>query len=82
MCLIENILQKKNKSISFLIGTGFSSPMGYPTGIQLNKKILNCINDNFAFSTNGSLIISNDGVLNQVLGTRLNTIGILISAMI
>lgn len=61
MCLIEKILCKKDNSISFLIGAGFSAPIGYPTGAQLNKKILNCINDNFAFSADGSLIISNDG---------------------
>jgi hypothetical protein len=44
---IEEILKrlKEEKSISLLLGAGFSAPMGYPIGNQLNEKILNCHTD-------------------------------------
>ncbi len=49
------------KSISFLLGAGFSAPKGYPIGNQLNGKLLACAGDNFAFSTDGSLVVNTDG---------------------
>lgn len=52
---------KKEKSISFLLGAGFSAPKGYPIGNQLNEKLLTCAGDNFAFSSSGSLVINIDG---------------------
>jgi hypothetical protein len=48
-------------SIALLVGAGFSAPKGYPVGSQLNNSILNCTGDEFAFSSGGSLAISNDG---------------------
>ena len=41
----------KGKSISFLLGAGFSAPKGYPIGNQLNEKLLTCTGDNFDFCT-------------------------------
>ena len=51
----------KGKSISFLLGAGFSAPKGYPIGNQLNEKLLTCTGDNFAFSPSGTLVVNNDG---------------------
>jgi hypothetical protein len=48
-------------SISLLLGAGFSAPMGYPIGNQLNSILLNCTGEEFAFHTNGSLVTSTDG---------------------
>lgn len=50
-----------NKSVSFLLGAGFSAPMGYPVGNVLNNLLLNCTGDDFAFHTNGELCVSNGG---------------------
>lgn len=52
---------KQEKSISILLGAGFSAPMGYPIGNQLNTKLLNCTGDDFAFSPAGELCVSTDG---------------------
>lgn len=51
----------EKKSISLLLGSGFSVPQGYPTGNQLNEKLLNCIGDNFIFHTAGQLCTNEDG---------------------
>jgi hypothetical protein len=61
-----NMSESKNeltnwKAISFLLGAGFSAPKGYPIGKQLNEKLLNCADDNFAFSTSGTLGVNDDG---------------------
>lgn len=48
-------------SISLLLGAGFSAPMGYPVGDTLNKHLLNCTGDTFAFHTSGVLAVSADG---------------------
>lgn len=61
MCLKRLFCCKKEKSISLLLGAGFSAPMGYPVGNQLNIDILNCTGDNFAFSPAGEICISTDG---------------------
>ncbi|MBS1731864.1 MAG: hypothetical protein JST02_01085 [Bacteroidetes bacterium] len=49
------------KSITFLIGAGFSAPKGYPIGSQLNNSILNCTGEEFAFSSGGTLAMNTDG---------------------
>jgi hypothetical protein len=43
------------KSISLLLGAGFSVPMGYPNSEQLSEKLLNCSNDNLWFTPSGLL---------------------------
>lgn len=49
------------KSITVLLGAGFSAPMGYPIGNQLNDLILNAKGDDFAFHTSGVIVVSKDG---------------------
>ncbi len=49
------------KSTSILIGAGFSAPMGYPVGSQLNEHLLCCDGSKFGFHTSGSLVVSTDG---------------------
>jgi hypothetical protein len=49
------------QSISILIGAGFSANMGYPVGSQLNNLLTKCTGDEFAFHTDGTLMISSDG---------------------
>ena len=49
------------QSISVLIGAGFSANVGYPVGTQLNNLLKNCTGEEFAFHTDGTLIISTDG---------------------
>jgi hypothetical protein len=44
-------------STSILLGAGFSVPMGYPTGVELNKKILKCKGTEFGFHTDGRLCV-------------------------
>src|SRR5690606_37227976 len=45
------------RSISFLLGAGFSAPIGYPIGNQLNEALLNCRVKDFYFSTDGRLYV-------------------------
>lgn len=52
---------KPNGNISFLLGAGFSAPMGYPIGNKLNELLLNCTGENFAFGSHGGLTITTDG---------------------
>lgn len=49
------------KSVSILLGAGFSAPMGYPVGKELNKLLLECDVSIFGFHTDGSLLVSTDG---------------------
>jgi NAD-dependent SIR2 family protein deacetylase len=49
------------KTASYLIGAGFSAPMGYPIGNKLNEQLTNCKGDNFGFHTSGKLIVNSDG---------------------
>jgi len=49
------------KSISFLLGAGFSAPAGYPIGNALNQKLLNCTGDEFAFNSDGRIMFRTDG---------------------
>ncbi len=50
-----------SESVSLLLGAGFSAPMGYPVGSDLNDTLLNCTGDDFAFDTSGVMIFSTDG---------------------
>ena len=50
-----------SKSISLLLGAGFSAPKGYPVGNKLNELLLNCDDSTFSFDSSGSLVISVDG---------------------
>ena len=54
-------IRSRDKSISLLLGAGFSAPMGYPIGCQLNKSLLACIGDTFAFSPAVELVASTNG---------------------
>lgn len=49
------------KSISFLLGAGFSAPMGYPIGNDMNKRLLNFDDSTLDFAPCGSLAASTDG---------------------
>ena len=49
------------KSISILIGAGFSALKGYPTGNELNNKMLEFDEKRISFSPSGELAISEDG---------------------
>ena len=49
------------KSISILLGAGFSVPMGYPIGETLNNSLLNFDDSKIDFSADGTLVISQDG---------------------
>ncbi|MDO9153900.1 MAG: hypothetical protein Q7U47_09380 [Paludibacter sp.] len=50
-----------HKSISILLGAGFSAPAGYPIGKVLNEKLLNITNDLISFSPDGTLVFSVNG---------------------
>lgn len=51
----------ERKSISILLGAGFSAPKGYPTGNEMNNGLLNFDDKNVDFSPSGKLAISTDG---------------------
>jgi hypothetical protein len=53
--------KKKVKSISILLGAGFSAPKGYPVGSTLNTNLLNLTTDLVSFSPDGRLTVSIDG---------------------
>lgn len=48
------------KSISILLGAGFSAPMGYPVGNKLNKSLLNFDDSKNDFASSGELATSKD----------------------
>jgi hypothetical protein len=58
-----NRFRKNEEPIALILGAGFSKPMGYPIGNQLNQRILICAKcDNcFAFSPAGELCVCADG---------------------
>lgn len=62
----------KRSSISLLLGAGFSAPMGYPVGNDLNKLLLNFDDKIIDFSPSGELTISTNGQkpLFQIEGIR------------
>ena len=49
------------KSISILLGAGFSAPMGYPIGNDMNNGLLNFDDSSLDFAPCGSLATSTDG---------------------
>ena len=49
------------KSISFLLGAGFSAPKGYPIGTEMNEGLFNFDDKNVFFSPSGKLSICTDG---------------------
>lgn len=49
------------KSVSFLLGAGFSAPMDYPIGNKLNNDLLNFNDTHIEFSPCGSLATSKEG---------------------
>lgn len=51
----------QRKSISLLLGAGFSAPMGYPIGNDLNERLLNFDDEDVDFAPSGELAISTDG---------------------
>ena len=57
----EEQLLVKNKSISFLLGAGFSAPKGYPIGNGMNNGLLNFDDKDVDFSPSGELVISKNG---------------------
>jgi hypothetical protein len=52
---------KMQKSVSILLGAGFSAPKGYPVGNQLNDSLVNCTGNEFSFHTSGVLVKTTDG---------------------
>lgn len=58
----EEILKqlKQEKSISILLGAGFSAPMGYPVGSKLNKELWTCTGYNFAFTYAGEIYVNTE----------------------
>lgn len=55
----------RNKSISFLLGAGFSAPKGYPIGNDMNNGLLNFDDKDVDFSPSGELAISKNGQKSQ-----------------
>ena len=55
----------QRKSISLLLGAGFSAPMGYPIGNDLNERLLNFDDEDVDFAPSGELAISTDGQKTQ-----------------
>lgn len=52
---------EERKHVAFLIGSGFSVPCGMPTGKQLNKRVLNILeNSTITFDFSGKLVVSTD----------------------
>lgn len=47
-----------NKSISFLLGAGFSEPLKYPVGSKLNEKLTDLNGTEFGFHSDGRLCIN------------------------
>lgn len=49
------------KSVSILLGAGFSAPIGYPTGNEMNDGLLNFDDSTLDFSPAGNLVSSTEG---------------------
>lgn len=52
----------ERKSVSILLGAGFSAPMGYPIGNNMNNGLLNFDDSSLDFSPCGTLATSTDGI--------------------
>ena len=55
-------------NISILLGAGFSAPMGYPIGNQLNERLINFRQYKIGVSTDGKLFSLIDGQDTQTYG--------------
>jgi hypothetical protein len=53
---------EQRDSVAFLLGAGFSIPMGYPTGSAVNSGILDFDNQKVSFSPSGELASTKDGI--------------------
>lgn len=49
------------RSVSILLGAGFSAPMGYPIGNDMNNGLLNFDESSLDFAPCGTLVFSTDG---------------------
>lgn len=58
----NEIPQVGRKSISILLGAGFSAPKGYPIGNDMNEGLLHFDDSTLDFSPGGSLTTSTDGM--------------------
>lgn len=59
--IAEMIPLGQRKSISFLLGAGFSAPKGYPIGNKVNESLLNFSDQPINFSPAGRLAVSEIG---------------------
>lgn len=55
---IKEIPLAERKSISILLGAGFSAPKGFPIGNEMNNGLLNFDDKNVDFTPSGELAIS------------------------
>ncbi len=60
------------KSISLLLGAGFSAPMGYPIGNQLNERLQNYRLYSVGISSDGKLYFLNPNQQNNNIGNPYN----------
>ncbi|GHT16845.1 hypothetical protein AGMMS4956_19960 [Bacteroidia bacterium] len=61
---------KRKKSISIVLGAGFSVPMEYPIGNELSGKLLNCDRNNIAFTDSGELVKPVDDICHPAQTTN------------
>lgn len=59
--LEQELPLSSRKSVSILLGAGFSAPRGYPIGNDMNKRLLNFDDSTLDFAPCGSLAASTDG---------------------
>lgn len=59
--LEQELPLSSRKSVSILLGAGFSAPMGYPIGNDMNKRLLNFDDSTLDFAPCGSLAASTNG---------------------
>ena len=51
----------ERKSVSILLGAGFSAHVGYPVGGEMNDRLLHFDYSKYSFSSEGKLVTSTDG---------------------
>lgn len=56
----KNLPLAERKSVSLLLGAGFSVPKGYPTGKKVNESLLNFDDFPISFTPSGEMVISNE----------------------
>lgn len=56
-----NTFPPRKKSVSILLGAGFSAPKGYPIGNDMNNGLLNFDDSKIDFAPSGEMSISTDG---------------------